>query len=489
VTAEPENCTEWGNARRLVRRHGPRIHYVFPWGAWLVFRDGRWVKDVTGELERLAKETVRAIYAEADAAASDAERQRLAAWAVKSERATQMLHAMLELARSEPGVPVTPDQLDADPWLLNVANGTLDLRTGALRPHNPGDLITKLAPVAFDSAADCPRWLTFLARVFDGWPDVMAFVQRAVGYALTGCTTEQVLFFLYGLGANGKTTLIEVLRALLGDYAMQASFATFAERRGDGPRNDLARLAGARLVAASEVGEGARFDEELVKQLTGNDAVTARFLYGEHFEFRPAFKLVLAANHKPVVRGTDCAIWRRIHLIPFTETIPEDERDPHLLGKLTAELPGILRWALDGCLAWQRDGLGAPVAVRSATLRYREEMDTIGAFLDETCRLDASGRVRAAVLYSRYKEWCERAGERALSQRKLGERLAERGLHRITSNGTIWLGLELLPDGTQTEPSTEARAPLHKLSRTHAQEEFVYGTSKGSVPSVPGVSA
>jgi len=317
------------------------------------------------------------------------------------------------------------------------------------------------------------------------YPDVIGFIQRAVGYALTGCTSEQVLFFLYGLGANGKTTLIEVLRALLGDYAMQASFATFAERRGDGPRNDVARLAGARLVAASEAGEGTRFDEGLIKQLTGSDAVTARFLYGEDFEFHPAFKLVLAANHKPAIRGTDRAIWRRIHLVPFTVTIPEGERDPQLLGKLTAELPGILRWALDGCLAWQRDGLGAPVAVRSATLRYREEMDTIGAFLDEACRLHASGRVRAGALYPRYQAWCERVGERALSQRKLGERLAERGLHCITSNGTVWLGLELLPDGPPNGENGTFKGSVEQLPAcARAQEEFVYGTSKGSIPSM-----
>jgi putative DNA primase/helicase len=440
-----ENCTDLGNARRLVRRHGTRIRYVHPWPRWLVYSGGRWVADDTGELERLAKETALSIYREAIDAERDNERQVLAKWAVKSESQAR-LHAMIDLASSEPRIPVLPEQLDADLWLLNLQNGTLDLRTGSLRPHAASDLITKLAPVRWDPESQAPTWRGFLERIIPGDPELLGFLQRAIGYSLTGDTGEQVLFFLHGRGCNGKSTLLETYRGLLGDYALQADISTFLERRREGASNDLARLRSARFVAAVEAGEGQRLDEGVVKQLTGGDTVSARMLYSEHFEFRPQFKLWFAANHKPVIRGTDHAIWRRIRLVPFTVTIAEAERDPELPAKLRTELPGILRWAVEGCLAWQRDGLGTPPAVRAATQSYRLEMDVLAAFLEDRCELGAALKAPATALYEAYRSWCERNGERFATQRHFGQALLERDFHRVKSTGGVyaWYGLRLV---------------------------------------------
>jgi putative DNA primase/helicase len=287
---------------------------------------------------------------------------------------------MLARAQAERGVAITHNALEVDPWRLTVMNGTLDLRTGEMGEHRREDLYTRFVPVEYDPVAECREWLVFLNRVLNGNEELIAFLQRAMGYSLTGSTGEQCLFFLHGSGANGKSTFLEILRALLGDYAVQADFATFLENRNDGPRNDIARLFGARVVTSSEVGEGKKVNESLVKSLTGTDRVAARFLYAEAFEFLPTFKLWLAANHKPVIRGTDTAIWRRIRLVPFTVEIPEGERDPELPNRLRAELPGILAWAVQGCLLWLESGLGVPDQVRAATDAYRRESDILGAF-------------------------------------------------------------------------------------------------------------
>jgi putative DNA primase/helicase len=273
------------------------------------------------------------------------------------------------------GYPVIPEHLDQDPWLFNVENGTIDLKTGELRPHERGALITKLAPVQYDREAECPTWWKFLMRIFNGNLALIEFLQKAVGYALTGSTREQCLFFLHGLGANGKSTLLEIIHTLLGDYAHRTSSETFLIKKSGGIPNDVAALRGARLVGAVEVESGRRLAEVLIKEMTGGDRISARFLHAEWFDFKPEFKIFLAANHKPVIRGTDHAIWRRIHLIPFNVQIPKPEQDRDLPEKLKAELPGILNWALEGCQMWQLYGLEPPAEVQAATQDYREEMD------------------------------------------------------------------------------------------------------------------
>ena len=344
--------------------------------------------------------------------------------------------------------PVTPSELDADLWLLNCRNGTVDLRTGKLLPHHPENLCTKQVPVVFDQQAKCPTWLAFLLRVMADNRALVQFLQRAIGYSLTGSTVEQVLFFFYGTGANGKSTFIETCRKLLGDYAQQADFDTFVTKKNDGPRNDLARLMGARFVAAVEAAQGRQLAENVIKQVTGGDTITARFLYHEHFEYLPQFKLFLVANHKPRVVGTDEAIWRRIRLVPFTVTIPREQRDKQLLEKLQSELPGILAWAVRGCLKWQDDGLGEPVQVSEATEAYRRENDTLGDFIEEKCVIDPDESLEAGLLYETFTTWCEANGEEPLSQKSFGTQLHERGFQPIKQKGRRrWAGLHLRIEG------------------------------------------
>jgi hypothetical protein len=292
--------TDYGNAERLIAAYGRDLRYCYLWGKWLIWTGRRWELDETATVERWAKATVRAIYREAADTPDDKARDALVKHATKSECVTR-IQAMVNLAQSELGIPARPDDFDADPWLFNVQNGTLDRRTGELRPHRREELITKIAAVEYAREAVCPTWLAFLDRVFGGNADLISFIRRATGYSMTGQTVEQVLLLLYGLGANGKSTLLEVVRATLGTYAGQADFATFLARDHDPVRNDIARLVGTRFVAAVEVEGGRRLAEVLVKTLTGGDTITARFLHREFFEFQPAFKLWLAANHRPVI--------------------------------------------------------------------------------------------------------------------------------------------------------------------------------------------
>lgn len=321
------------------------------------------MRDDTGELIRFAKRTARTIYHDAANCGDDQERKRIVAWARASESEPR-LNAMVKLAGSEQAVVVRAGELDADPYLLNCANGTIDLRTGELRPHDPADLISKIAPVAYDPEARSDRWESFLERVTGNDHDLAAFVQRLAGYTITGTTDEEVLGFVHGPGATGKTTTVESIKAALGDYASTADFETFLQRRGDaGIRNDIARLAGARMVVSVEVEDGKRLAEGLIKQLTGGDKIAARFLHREFFEFEPQFTLWLVANTRPRAHASDDALWRRIVQVPFTVVIPEPERDPELKRALRtdpAEQTAILAWLVQGCLEWQRRGLDVP---------------------------------------------------------------------------------------------------------------------------------
>jgi putative DNA primase/helicase len=435
--------TDLGNARRLVAEFGRNLHFCYELGKWLVWDGEIWDTDNSGIVDHFAKDTVRNIYLEAGGATNDGDRSSLSKHALKSE-AEARLRSMVNLARSEPDIPVKISQLDADPWLLNCRNGTIDLRTGKLLPHHPENLCTKIIPVAYDPHAKCSTWISFLRRVMEENPDLIKFLQRAIGYALTGVTSEQLLFFLYGTGANGKSTFIETVRQLLGDYSQQADFDTFVTKKNDGPRNDLARLKGARLVAAVEAAQGRYLAEHVIKQVTDGDTITARFLYHEYFDFVPQFKLFLVANHKPVIVGTDEAIWRRIRLVPFDVRIPDEERDKQLLDKLRSELPGILAWAVRGCLKWQADGLGEPEAVSAATADYRREMDVMADFIEERCVRGEHETADAGMLYDVFKDWAEKNGEEVLTQKKFGTQLRERGLEAARKRGhRCWVGLRL----------------------------------------------
>lgn len=442
---EDRHLSDVGNAHRLVARHGAALRFCHAWGKWLVFTGARWETDPRGQVVLWAKDTVRAMYREAAQAGDEEQARALAEWAMSSESASR-IRAMLELAQSE--VPITPDELDRDPWLLNVANGTLDLRDGALRPHRCEDYLTKLAPVAYDPAARCRTWARFLARIMAGRRPLIRFLQRSVGYCLSGDVSEQVLFFLFGVGANGKSTFLNALLGVLGDYAKQGAPGLLTAKSVDAHPTEIADLAGVRLVSTVEVAEGREMAEALVKQITGGDPVKARRMREDFWTFLPSHKIWLAANHKPVIRGTDHAIWRRIRLIPFEVVIDAADRDSHLGEKLRGEYAGILAWAARGCLAWQRDGLGAPPAVLAATDAYRAQMDVLAGFLAERCLVQRNARVAKGTFYTEYKAWCDANGEKYETQRTLSGRMVERGFGEVRATGglRLWLGVGLLDD-------------------------------------------
>ncbi len=441
--AKPGYLTEFWAAERLVERHGRDLRYSVTHG-WLAWDGTRWRRDDIGEVERRAKETVRSIYALAANVEDKDRRTAMVEFGKSCERAAR-INAIITLARSEPGIPITADQLDADPWLLNVQNGTIDLQTGKLRPHSRDDRMTKIAPVVFDPVAECPLWLAFLDRIFAGEEMMIRFVRRALGHALTGVVREHVLHVLYGSGANGKTTLIEAIIGMLGNYAMTAAPGLLLARHSEQHPTERADLWGKRFVSSVETGEGRRFNEELVKQLTGNDTIKARFMRQDFFEFSPTHKLFLATNHKPEVRGTDRAMWRRIQLWPFLVTIPDAEQDRELPEKLKAESPGILRWCVGGCIAWQRKGLAAPDSVLAAPRAYREESDMIGQFIQECCAVGESKEVRGGVLYWAYTAWCGDDGHKPLSNPNFSKRLLERdGITRLQGGAyRVYHGLQL----------------------------------------------
>jgi putative DNA primase/helicase len=435
--------TDLGNSERFTARHGQDVRFCYQWGKWLVWTGARWERDESGKVERLAKETVRGIYLEAHEQDDEGARKALARHAERSE-AERRIRAMLELAKSE--VPISPEELDRDPWKLNTLNGTVDLvGSGDLMDHRREDFITKLAPVEYDPEAPAPAWDAFLERVLPS-EELRSFVQRAVGYSLTGATSEQCMFINHGTGANGKSTFQEAVSVALGDYAMRAPTEMLLAKRAGAIPNDIARLKGSRYVTASETEEGRRLAESLVKDLTGQDTITARFMRAEFFDFKPTHKLWLSTNHKPEIRGTDTAIWRRIRLIPWSVTIPPEEQEKRLPATLSRELAGILAWAVRGCLQWQREGLRAPDEVRQATNEYRREMDVLAGFLSDCCEIGDEHWDYAKDLYASYKRWCDESGERSEAQRKFGGRLSERGFTRGRGGargGHIWRGVRL----------------------------------------------
>ncbi len=462
--APEHNLTDLGNAGRLVSRHGNDLRYCHPWGRWLAWDGRRWAIDATGEAERRAVDTVSAIYAEAADVDGKDERKAIARHATASESRSR-IDAMISLARARPGIPVGPEDLDADPWLLNTLTGTVDLRTGSLREHRCADLITKLVPVEYDPDADAPRFAAFLREVFDGDEGVIAFVQRFAGYSLTGSTEERALAILHGTGKNGKSTLVELLHDVLGDYARNTDTETVLRKRNAGVGNDVAALKGARFVSAAEVEQGRALAESKVKNLTGSDTVTARFLFAEPFDFRPEFKLWLSTNNKPVIHGTDEAIWDRIRLIPFTRRFAGKHADHALSRKLREEMPGVLAWMVRGCLDWRREGLREPAAVSTATAEYRTEMDTLAAFFGDRCVVHPRAESPATPLYRAYQEWCDENGESGESQRRFGARLRERGFESFTYTAGPhrdrkgWRGIGLRDDRPDDDPGGGRRPP------------------------------
>jgi len=439
------HTTDLGNAQRFARRHSRSLRYCWPWRKWLVWDGRRWTIDDDAEVMRMAKDTVRSIYREAANTQNDQERQSLTKHARTSEDARR-IRAMIDLARSEDGIPIEPAALDSNSWMLNCRNGTVDLQTGEMRSHEPSSYITKLAPVAYDPTAECPTWIAFLDRIFDANTDLIAFTQRLLGYCLTGDVSEQVLPILWGTGANGKSTMLGAVMETLGeDYAIKAAPELVMMKRDAHP-TERADLFGKRVVACIETEGGRRLAETMVKELTGSDIIRARRMREDHWQFNPTHKILLATNHKPEIRGTDHAIWRRIRLLPFEVTIPDDQRDRRMPERLRREMPGILAWCVRGCLDWQEHGLGTPDEVRQATSDYRDQQDVLGAFISDRCITHPDAKSKASELYKAYMAWCVDANEKPTTLQLFGEAMTAKG-YRVEKRGIKWrLGIGLRTD-------------------------------------------
>ncbi|WP_443628047.1 phage/plasmid primase, P4 family [Candidatus Njordibacter sp. Uisw_002] len=441
--------TDLGNSKRLVRSHGEMLHYLHEMRKWIYWDNSRWVIDEDGKVMRYAKQTAISINEEASQISDDNRRSEAQKHAKTSE-SLRSLSAMIDLAKTEEGVPLPASKLDTKNFVLGVNNGVVSLQSGELIAGSTKDLyLTKKATVCFDPEARCPTWLTFLDQVLGGDEEFIRFIQKAVGYSLTGDTSEQVLFFLYGVGANGKSTFVNTLQTILGDYAQQAQVSTFMAKGKGAINNDIARLRGSRLVATTETEEGSRFNESELKQLTGGDTITARFLHQEHFEFKPNFKLWISGNHKPYIQGNDIGIWRRIKLIPFEVSVAPDEQDKELTTKLLGESSGVLNWALEGCRMWIDEGLGGCKIVDKATKAYRSEMDVISGWIKECCITDVNAEEQSSVLYNSFKLWALENGEYVVNNRKFKQKLEEKGiLLSRASKGSMYSGLRLQEDLT-----------------------------------------
>jgi putative DNA primase/helicase len=415
--------TDTDNAQRFARRFGSKAIYT-PGRGWLVYDGKRWQCDDLLEVTELAKETARRIADESqhlDGNDARAARSKFSAQSLGKGA----LDRMLDLSKSLVGVE--DDRLDADPWQLNVENGTIDLHTGRREKHNPRDLLTKLAPVRANRRAKCPLFKKFLRRISGEDTGLRTFIQKAVGYSLTGSTTEQAFFFVHGKsGNNGKSTLVNLIRDMLGDYGCHTPTETLLTKQYDNSIPvDLARLAGARMVTAVEANFNRHLDEAKIKTMTGGEPIVARFMRQNLFKFEPEFKLWLVANDRPRVRGTDDAFWRRVRVIPLDIEIPTGERDPDLPNKLRAEWPGILAWAVRGCRKWQAEGLTQPPVVRSATKGWHREMDHLKKFVAEQLIITQGYKLPASQVFDRYEKWCSTHGEQALTVQAFKAKLQE----------------------------------------------------------------
>lgn len=435
--------TDTDNAQRLAARFANQIIYANGRG-WLVYKQGRWLPEAGSECIELAKATARLIAHETQHLATDQAKAARRAQFAQASLSKSSLDRMLDLTKGL--VSVSEDQLDAHPRLLNVQNGTIDLCTGYIEPHDPSDLLTQISPVSADRGAKCPLFKKFLKRITNGDKSLMRYIRKAVGYSLTGETKEQVFFFCHGQsGSNGKSTLLNLVRDMLGDYGRHTPTETLMTKQYENAiSNDQARLAGVRMVTAIEANFNRHLDEVKIKAMTGGEKITARFMRQEFFEFQPQFKLWLVANDRPRVRGTDTALWRRIRVIPFDVQITKAELNLDLPEKLRQEWPGILAWAVRGCIDWQKEGLEPPPAVRRAAKDWSKAADHLKRFVSSELEFDPLNRIAAQPMYSQYSHWCGRNGEVPLDMKAFKQGLlTEHNIsHKRTKQGSEWIGVK-----------------------------------------------
>jgi len=440
-----ENRSDSGNAARLVKKFEGKIRFCPDLNRWLIWSADRWQIDETGEIYQYAAAAVQDIYSEAGQLQDKTERRDHATFALRSE-SEHSLKAMVSLAKYEYTIPIRRSALDGHPFKLNILNGILDLETGELFDHAPEFYFTKIIPFAYDPAETAPAWEKFLDEITSNDNALKNFLQQITGYCLTASAREQCFFIFWGDGRNGKSTFIKVLLELLGPWAAQTPAETFLLKKVGSGFSDLARLADKRLVCAIETEDGGKLAEGLVKSLSGNDRIATRHHYQEFFEYEPGFKVILTTNHKPRIRGNDLAIWRRIRLVPFTWTIPEEKVDPDIFEKLKTEMPGILAWAVKGGFEWQNKGrLESPEIVIEAVKGYKTEQDQVRRFIDDCCEHGADDfQESAKTLYDSYKAWATQNGEHYFSANRFGRRLQDLGFEKThTMIGNAYKKIQL----------------------------------------------
>lgn len=439
--------TDSGNAKWLLRYLQGSVRFVTKQNQWIIFQPGAgWSIKSDAQMLHLAEMAIRELGSVGMERMSPENLKRLSAHITKSLNATSLANAVT-LLKGQPGVEVHTHELDANPMLLGLKNGLcMDLKTGMVFDMEPLHLVTKKVGCEYDPYAQCPQWEAFLLDIFQNDQDLIDYLQQWVGYCLTGSIVEQQILFAYGLGANGKSVLFSVLAEMFGTYAVTAPVDTFMLNGNEGPKSFLlARLAGARFVLANETADGQRLAENTIKELTGGETIAAAHKYGHVFEYRPSFKIAIVGNHKPVIRGTDTGIWRRLHMLPFNRTFAPHKQDPNLVTKLKSELSGILNWAIKGALAWhQNKRLQVPDAMRKEADAYRSESDIIGQWLSENCNVQIGLKESAADLYYDYGNWCKKNGHQVSSQTIFGRRLSERGFTKKSGAKVVWNGLALL---------------------------------------------
>jgi putative DNA primase/helicase len=425
-------CTDLGNAELFAALHRNQLRFDHARMRWLLWGVHWWAEDTDGELMRKAKKAVRYRLTESEIAGDEEQRENQAKWAIKSESLPR-LHAMVNLARSERPIADDGTGWDQEPWILGVENGVVDLRTGKLRAGDVADKTTLHTNVAFDPGASCPRWDRFLLEIFGGNLELVAYVNRAIGYSLTGDTSEQCFFCCHGEGANGKSTFLNAVRFVMGSYSCNLPFSAFELQARSTIPNDVATIPGRRFITAIETDEAARLNESRIKALTGGDAVTARLLNREFFTFKPVGKFWLAFNHQPTVADDSHGFWRRVRLIPFIHQF-KPGAEPELQNVLRSEARGILAWAVRGCLEWQALGLNPPADVKAATEAYRLESDPFQDFIADRCVIHPDAEISVAALWDEYMAWVTQNRERnPLSRAAFGRRLKALGVRKARS--------------------------------------------------------
>lgn len=452
--------TDFGNCERLIGKTSGNIRYCPTNDSWYIWNgDGYWRKDELGEIREYTKATILSIRREAEFVKDEERQNSLRRWAFTCQK-PEHVNAAIKLASTVPQIAVTLEQFDTDIYLFNMLNGTYDLKSHIFTEHDRENLVTKQVAYNYDPTRTCPRFLAFLERIFRNQPEkekIITYLQKAIGYTLTGEVSQQCIFLLYGAGSNGKSTLMETLRMLLGDYGTTIASASLTTQKTEGVRNDIARLPKIRFVVASENAKGTIIDEELIKKLTGGDEITARFLFQEEFTFYPQLKLWWAFNHPPGLRDLTHSLMRRLKLIPFTETIGDSEKVDQrvLLETFRLELPGIFNWAVQGLKLFYEEGLKDPTTITNAVKDFKDEQDILFDWLHDCCYiverdaitttgLKQDVRTQAKVLYDNYRRWAMEHNEKLMSPKKLSMELLERGFKREhTKVGAQYIGIGL----------------------------------------------